>query len=78
MKRPKLCITNGRRVIMTLPDGSLIKTMKDAEQAAFWAPGSWRILPVEGYPDATIRRFVVNTEDWQELAEKELEELLAA
>ena len=78
MKRLDWCITNGKQVIMTLPDGTFIKTKQDAEQAAFWAPGSWRIVPIKSYPDSTIRTFVINTEHWRDLAEKELEELLAA
>ena len=78
MKRLNWCITNGKQVIMTLPDGTLIKTKQDAEQAAFWAHGSWRIVPIEDYPETTIRTFVVNTYHWRELADKELEELLAA
>ncbi len=78
MKRLHWCITNGKQVIMTLPDGTFIKTKQDAEQAAFWAPGSWKIVPIEDYPDSTIRTFVINTEHWRNLADQELEKLLAA
>ncbi len=62
---------------MTLPDGSFIKTKEDAEQAAFWATGSWRVLPVGEYPDSTILDFTINTEHWRTLAEEELSQLLA-